>query len=152
MKRPNVFLRLSLATINCWAICLLFSVQFVFVDMKHCNAACHIPYIYLAHIALPLPTIYSLITTILTSTNAKPIELSRRGCSLTSLETSQRNATQILCERVWGFNKIPDDFEIAPGHIFSSQKEGMSGQKRTSGRPTVRRTHFIPTWSTVIKK
>ena len=28
-------------------------------------------------------------------------------------------------------NKIPDDFENPPGHFFRSQKEDMSGQKRT---------------------
>ena len=34
-------------------------------------------------------------------------------------------------------NKIPDDFEIPPGHFFRSQKEDMSGKKRTSGHPSL---------------
>ena len=33
---------------------------------------------------------------------------------------TQRNATQIQCELVRVFNKIPDDFEIPP-HIFATQ-------------------------------
>ena len=33
--------------------------------------------------------------------------------------------------------KIPDDFEIPPGHFFRSQKEDMSGKKRTSGHPSL---------------
>ena len=35
----------------------------------------------------------------------------------------QVNCAKIQCENVWGFDKIPDDFEIEV-----SQKEGLSGQ------------------------
>ena len=58
-------------------------------------------------------------------------ELSRGGAGLVGQQTQ------------WKFrccmfeNKIPDDFENPAGHFFRSQKEDMSGQKRTSGHPTL---------------
>lgn len=37
-------------------------------------------------------------------------------------------------------NNNPDDLEIPPGHSFRFRKEDMSGQRRTSGQPTRRKS------------
>ena len=153
MRHPNVFLRLSLATMNCWASCLLFSLSSLcFVDMTHSNAALRVisKTVQSEGFTSPLP--------LLTSTNAKQIELNRGGRSPSSLGKTQRNTTLILCEHVQGFNKIPI-LKFRPDTFLCLKKRECPGKRKSQffnmmsviRSPYVQRNHLIPTCSTVIK-